>query len=256
LGFIEEICYFWHLVHRGRRLIKFSMDSVLIIDDDVKLGCMLREFLRRREIQLDIRHNGELGLEAVSKGNPGLILLDVMLPDMDGFEVLQRLRVYSEQPVMLLTARGRKADRIRGLELGADDYLPKPFDPDELVARIKAILRRCTQHSAMVPAQDRRICLGSLVLDLNSRTAMYKDVPLELTDIEFSLLEAFIQSAGAVLSREELAIRLFGRPFHPLNRNLDMHTCRLRKKLHSAAISGNPIKTVRNSGYLFSSTNL
>src|SRR5580658_3947148 len=115
------------------------MESLLIIDDDIKLGCMLREYLQRREIQVEIRHNGELGLEAASTGNPGLILLDVMLPDMDGFEVLRRLRVYSEQPVMLLTARGQKVDRIRGLELGADDYLPKPFDPDELVARIKAI---------------------------------------------------------------------------------------------------------------------
>ena len=232
------------------------MSSILIIDDDLTLGIMLREYLRRYEIEVEIRHNGELGLEAASRGNPELILLDVMLPDMDGYAVLQRLRVYSDQPVMLLTARGHKADRIRGLELGADDYLPKPFDPDELVARIKAILRRCAPQSRSLPVKQRRINLGGLVMDLESRSAMYKDAPLDLTDIEASLLEALIQSAGTVISREDLALRVFGRAFHPLNRNLDMHICRLRKKLLSATIPGNPIKTVRNSGYLLASTSM
>jgi len=234
------------------------MNSVLIIDDDIKLSAMLREYLRRREIQLEMRHNGELGLEAVDAGNFDLVLLDVMLPDIDGFEVLQRLRVYSELSVILLTARGHAADRIRGLELGADDYLPKPFDPDELVARIRAILRRSVPRSPASPAREpgRRICVGGLVLDMVSQTASYHGTPLELTSIELSLLEAFLQSPGAVLSREELVVRLFERPFHPLNRNLDMHVCRLRKKLLSAMLPGDPIKTVRSSGYLFSATNL
>ena len=234
------------------------MNSVLIIDDDVKLGTMLREYLARHEIHLEIRHTGELGLEAADTGNFDLILLDVMLPDVDGFEVLRRLRVYSELSVLLLTARGQAADRIRGLELGADDYLPKPFDPDELAARIRAILRRSVQRASMLPARDvdRRLCLGDLVIDLTSHSARYKNRTLDLTAIELSLLEAFIRSPGVVLTREELVIRIFERAFHPLNRNLDMHVCRLRRKLHSATMLGNPIKTIRSSGYLFSTTDI
>jgi two-component system response regulator CpxR len=232
------------------------MNSVLIIDDDVKLGTMLREYLQRHQIQLEICHNGELGLEAASTGQYDLMLLDVMLPDVDGFEVLQRLRVYSDLAVLLLTARGQAADRIRGLQLGADDYLPKPFDPDELVARIRAILRRSASHSSTLPAPDLRhqLSLGSLTINLVSRTAKYKENWLDLTDIELSLLKAFLQSPGVVLSREELVIRIFERPFHPLNRNLDMHVCRLRRKLNSASLIGNPIKTIRSAGYLFSAT--
>jgi two-component system response regulator CpxR len=234
------------------------MNSVLIIDDDVKLGTMLREYLARHEIQLEIRHNGELGLEAADTGKFDLILLDVMLPDVDGFEVLRKLRVYSDLSVLLLTARGQAADRIRGLELGADDYLPKPFDPDELAARIRAILRRSVRRSSLLPARDadRRISWGDLVLDLTSHSARYKNRALDLTAIELSLLEAFLRSPGVVLTREELVIRIFERPFHPLNRNLDMHVCRLRRKLHSATLLGNPIKTVRSLGYLFSATDI
>jgi two-component system response regulator CpxR len=231
------------------------MNSVLIIDDDVKLGTMLREYLERHQIRLEICHNGEMGLEAASTGQYDLMLLDVTLPDLDGFEVLQRLRVYSDLSVLLLTARGHAADRIRGLQLGADDYLPKPFDPDELVARIQAIIRRSSPALTAADAQ-RRLSLGGLVLDLASRTARYKENLLDLTHIELLLLESFIQSPGVVLTREELVIRIFDRPFHPLNRNLDMHVCRLRRKLFSAALPGNPIKTIRSAGYLFSTADI
>jgi len=230
------------------------MNSVLIIDDDVKLGTMLRAYLERHQIRLEICQDGQSGLEAVSKGRFDLMLLDVTLPDVDGFEVLQRLRAYSDLSVLLLTARGHAADRIRGLKLGADDYLPKPFDPDELVARIRAILRRSGASTAplTMPGGQARISLGGLMVDRASRSAKYHEHYLDLTDIELSLLELFIQSPGIVLTREALVVRIFDRPFHPLNRNLDMHVCRLRKKLNSASVGGNPIKTVRNVGYLFS----
>jgi two-component system response regulator CpxR len=186
------------------------------------------------------------------------MLLDVTLPDVDGFEVLQRLRVYSDLSVLLLTARGHAADRIRGLQLGADDYLPKPFDPDELVARIRAILRRSGASTAALPTPGahRRLSLGGLMVDPASRSAKYREHHLDLTDIELSLLEMFIQSPGVVLTREDLVVRIFERAFHPLNRNLDMHVCRLRRKLNSASVGGNPIKTVRNAGYLFSFTDV
>jgi DNA-binding response OmpR family regulator len=234
------------------------MNSVLIIDDDVKLGTMLREYLEQHQIRLEICHNGELGLEAASTGQYDLMLLDVTLPDVDGFEVLQRLRVYSDLSVLLLTARGHAADRIRGLQLGADDYLPKPFDPEELVARIRAILRRSGKNSSALPSPSahRPLTLGDMVIDLASRSAKYRGHRLDLTDIELSLLESFIQSPGVVLTREELVVRVFERPFNPLNRNLDMHVCRLRKKLNSASVIGNPIKSIRNAGYLFSATDI
>ena len=234
------------------------MNSVLMIDDDVKLGSMLREFLDRHKIRLDTCHEAAPGLEAANRGNYDLLLLDVMLPGVDGFEVLRRLRTYSQLSVLLLSARGEAADRIHGLELGADDYLPKPFDPNELVARIRAIWRRTVESSSSRHANvtEHRLSLGKLVVDMRGRTASYEHLPLDLTTIEFSLLEAFLQFPAVVLTREELVDRIFGRPFHPLNRNLDMHVCRLRRKLHSARLPANLIKTVRSSGYLFSPAEL
>jgi two-component system response regulator CpxR len=233
------------------------MKSVLIIDDDVKLCTMLREYLKRHEIQLDICHRGEPGLEAAASGQYDIMLLDVMLPDVDGFEVLQRLRMSSDLAILLLTARGHASDRIQGFRLGADDYLAKPFDPEELVARIRAILRRSgAQNSSNSIEASRKISIADLTIDLASRTARYKDVLLDLTDLELSLLESFLQSPGIVLTREDLVIRLFERPFHPLNRSLDMHVCRLRRKLKSVSQNGDPIKTIRSAGYLFSTADM
>ena len=234
-----------------------GMNSILIVDDDVELGTMLCEYLERHKIQLEIRHTGEQGIEAAASGDYDLMLLDVMLPDLDGFEVLQRIRTYSDLSVLLLTARGEAADRIHGLRLGADDYLPKPFDPDELVARIRAILRRSALRTP-APAKDmgNRLFVGGLSVDLVARSARYKGISLDLTDIELALLEAFMQAPGVVLDREELMLRVFQRPFHPLNRTLDMHVSRLRRKLHSATTFGNLIKTIRSSGYLFSTTDM
>jgi two-component system, OmpR family, response regulator CpxR len=228
--------------------------SILLVDDDVALGSMLREFLEREGIELSMRHSGELGLAAASTGQYDLILLDVMLPDIDGFEVLQRLRAHSDLSVLLLSARGQPADRIRGLQLGADDYLSKPFDPEELVARIHAVMRRSRKRSMSDSIMQRRISLHNLMVDRGKRTAQYETRSLDLTDIEFSLLEAFVQAPGVVLTREKLAIGIFERALHPLNRNLDMHVCRLRKKLSMANVPGNPIKSIRGSGYLFSIT--
>lgn len=239
-----------------------STRNVLIVDDDVALSSMIREYLERHDIQLEIRHSGELGLEAAASGVYDLMLLDVMLPDLDGFEVLEKLREQSDLSVMLLSARGEPADRIRGLRLGADDYLPKPFDPDELVARIHAVMRRGTGRpqpqtaAASTRPQDSRIRLGDLLVDKSARTAWYRAAKLDLTDIEFALLCTFAASPGLVLTREELVEGLFGREFHPLNRNLDMHVSRLRKKLDAAGIAESPIRTVRSSGYLFSAADL
>jgi two-component system response regulator CpxR len=232
-----------------------AMKSVLIVDDDVKLCDMLREYLARRGFALSIQHCGHLGLKRAQDDSYDLMLLDVMLPDIDGFEVLRLLRRYSNLAVVLLSARGQASDRIQGLELGADDYLSKPFDPEELVARMNAVLRR-GQREALMPAEEvaaDKLFFAGLALDPSARIAKYKTLLLELTDIEFSLMEMFVRRPGVVLTREELVDRVLQQPFHPLNRSLDMHVCRLRKKLDASTPLGNSIKTIRSEGYLFSS---
>jgi len=233
------------------------MRSVLIIDDDVTLSAMLRQYFARHEISLTACYNGMEGLDAVNGQRHDLVLLDVMLPDIDGFEVLRRMRESSDVRIMLLTARGDAADRVHGLRLGADDYLPKPFDVEELTARIEAVLRRGAPKVIPGPAaEESRIRLGQLLVDSKSRTALYGDDPLDLTDIEFLLLEIFLRSPGVVLTRDELAEQALQRPFHPLDRSLDMSICRLRRKLKSATPLVHPIRTIRSSGYMFSVTDL
>jgi DNA-binding response OmpR family regulator len=232
------------------------MKSVLLVDDDVKLCHMLREYLARRGISLSFEHDGHLGLEYVRSHahEHDLMLLDVMLPDIDGFEVLQRLRHFSNIAVLLLSARGEASDRIHGLQLGADDYLPKPFDPEELIARIEAILRRgLRQESRFANGGEKSdLAVGILSLDLRTRVARYGRIPLDLTDIEFALMQQFVQHPGVVLTREELVASVLQQPFHPLNRNLDMHVCRLRKKLETSTPLVDSIRTIRSVGYLFS----
>ena len=230
------------------------MGHVLIVDDDVKLCAMLSGYLARHEMALTIRHNGEQGLEAARSAKHELMLLDLTLPGIDGFEVLRRLRTFSNICVMLLSARGESADRVRGLQLGADDYLSKPFNVEELVARIKAILRRSVLRSPSTTASSPKPKLhyAGLTIDFAARMVLYGECALHLTDIEFSLLEKFLQSPGVVLTREELVSDVFQRPFHPLNRSLDVCVSRLRRKLQSATPLGSHIKTIRSSGYLFS----
>jgi two-component system response regulator CpxR len=217
---------------------------------------MLRDYLARHDIELTARHEGDHALEAARAAQHELMLLDVTLPGIDGFEVLRRLRTFSNVCVILLTARGDAADRVRGLQLGADDYLPKPFDVEELVARIHAILRRSIPRLATTTAHSPKPTLqrDGLTIDFASRTVLYRNTLLELTNIEISLLEMFIQSPGVVLTREELVVRVFQRPFHPLDRSLDVYVSRLRRKLQSATPLGNHIKTIRSSGYLFTTS--
>jgi DNA-binding response OmpR family regulator len=236
--------------------IKSASKSVLIIDDDEELGSMIKQYLEQHNIELTLCHRGKTGLEAALTGRFDLVLLDVMLPDLDGFEVLQKLRVVSNLSVLLLSARGQSADRIRGLQLGADDYLPKPFIPEELAARIHAIIRRSSKHSqsVLLEAVQRQIESHKLAVDCVTRTAWYGAARVHLTDIEFSLLVLLCRSPEEILTREQLGDSIFEREFHPLNRSLDMHVSRLRKKLAMAKVPGNPIRTIHGFGYLFSAT--
>jgi two-component system response regulator CpxR len=223
------------------------MENVLLIDDDVELCSMLTDYLGRHGFRITAIHRGDTGLKIAQGKQWALVLLDVMLPGLDGFEVLRQLRSTSRVRVLLLTARGDDVDRIVGLEIGADDYLPKPFNPRELLARMRAILRRSgSVEQASVSAILR---VDDLELDPGARTVLTKRKVVDLTDIEFSLLEALMRSPGKVVSREELAERALGRNLNPFDRSLDMHVSRLRRKLDEASSSGDRVKTIRGAGY-------
>ena len=212
---------------------------------------MLTEYLGRYGFRVVSVHRGDAGLRTARERSWELILLDVMLPGMDGFEVLKQLRAVSPVSVLLLTARGDDVDRIVGLEIGADDYLPKPFNPRELLARMRAILRRSTGSDADSRTDSRNAPLrvDDLELDPAARTVLTKGRNVELTDVEFALLEALMRSPGKVVSREDLAERVLGRKFSPFDRSLDMHVSRLRRKLDEVSAGGDQVKTIRGAGY-------
>ena len=227
------------------------MTQILLIDDDRELCAMLADYLGRHGFQVQSEHHGETGLRRALAGRYALVLLDVMLPGMDGFEVLRRLRSNSQVPVLLLTARGEDVDRSVGLEIGADDYLPKPFNPRELLARMRAILRRNAPADAGDSAQSsvHHLSVDGLELDSGSRESNYQGHDLELTDVEFALLEALMLAPGQVVEREHLVEKVLGRRFNPFDRSLDMHISRLRRKLDDAGEVGSRIKTIRSVGY-------
>jgi DNA-binding response OmpR family regulator len=223
------------------------VDDILLIDDDVELCSMLTDYLGRYGFRVTAVHRGDTGLKAALERSFALILLDVMLPGLDGFEVLRRIRAASSVNVLLLTARGEDVDRIVGLEIGADDYLSKPFNPRELLARMRAILRRTVGASA----KQEQVILRVEGLELNraARNVLVNGNKVELTDVEFALLEALMNAPGKVVSREEISEQVLGRKFHPFDRSLDMHVSRLRRKLSECGASEDQVKTIRGTGY-------
>jgi DNA-binding response OmpR family regulator len=235
-----------------------NLEPVLLIDDDIELCSMLEDYLVRHGFSVTKEHNGELGLHRALTGEFSIVLLDVMLPGLDGFEVLRRLRTSSQVSVLLLTARGEDIDRIVGLEIGADDYLPKPFNPRELLARIRAILRRgAADRAAKAAAKTntrtgpaiKHLQVAGIELDSGARTAFCNGVELDLTNVEFELLGALMEAPGQILTREHLTECVLDRRFNPFDRSLDMHVSRLRRKLDDAANLGDQIKTIRSVGY-------
>jgi two-component system response regulator CpxR len=219
--------------------------KVLLIDDDAELSGLMAEFFVANSIELTPAFSGPDGLRQALTGRFDLVLLDVMLPGFDGFEVLRRLRSESQVPVLMLTARTESHSRILGLDTGADDYLPKPFDPLELLARVRAILRR-TRVTASAPPSALHI--SGVSLDPNSRRVYLGEEPVELTTIEFDILETLMLSAGRVVSRDELAQRLYQRTATPFERAIDVHISHLRKKLETEI---DLIRTIRGIGYQF-----
>jgi two-component system response regulator CpxR len=225
------------------------MEHVLIVDDDVELCELVAEYLGPEGFQVEAVHDGPGGLERARSGEHAIVVLDIMLPGMNGLNVLRELRAQSRVPVLILTARGDDVDRIVGLEIGADDYLPKPFNPRELVARVRAILRR-TQGGGESAANDR-VVVSDIELDAGARTVRRAGEPVDLTSVEFALLEMLLRSAGQVVTREQIAKDVLGRQFYPYDRSIDMHVSKLRRKLGEPPGGGERIKTIRSVGYIF-----
>jgi len=218
--------------------------SILLVDDDIELCELLREFFARRDVRLETVHDGSRGLARALSGDHDLLLLDVMMPGLDGFELLRLIRRQSQVPVIMLTARTTQIDRVTGLDAGADDYLPKPFGTAELIARITAVLRRAGRHAKQPDVLE----VGGIRLVPSAREASSDGVALPLTTVEYDILEFLMSAAGRVVSRDELTAALYRRRATKFDRTLDMHVCNLRKKLDRQA---GLIGTVRGVGYLF-----
>lgn len=227
-----------------------KMERILVIDDDVELCTLLKEYLTPEGFAITAENDGEKGLATAKNGQYDLLILDVMLPGMNGFDVLHSLRELSSVPVIMLTARGDDVDRVVGLEMGADDYMPKPFLPRELVARIRAILRRARREGPAAGTQ-RTLRVGDVEIDTGARMAKVSGKSTRLTDAEFVILEKLLAEAGGVVSREQLSLAALGREAGPEDRSLDVHISNLRRKLGKASNGVPRIKAVRGSGYLY-----
>lgn len=223
-----------------------SAVPVLLVDDDVELCSSLKRLLAIDGFAVTVVHNAAFGIEQALRNQYALIILDVMLPDGDGRKLLRRIRVASQVPVIMLTARGDEADRISGLEGGADDYLPKPFNPRELVARMCAVLRR--KVASLTPCVSR---MGDLEIHHNTRRVLCGKQSVDLTGAEFDILLLLVRSAGKVLSRDEIAELALGRPIGMLDRSIDNHISNLRKKLGSHVDGVERIRNVRGTGYVY-----
>ena len=221
------------------------MKTILVIDDDPKLAALLKEFLGGRGFIVEVAEDGLVGLRLLKQGGFDAIILDVMMPKMDGFEVLQEIRKSYSTPVIMLTARGDDMDRIIGLEMGADDYLPKPFNPRELQARLKAVLRRSGTETSKHDEPERTIVVGNISINLAKREVYLDSEVLEFTTMEFDILVALFERAGRVVTRGTLAEQLKGEEWMVYDRSTDVHISHIRKKIGSAKI-----KTIRGVGYL------
>lgn len=222
---------------------------LLVIDDDRKLCGLIKDYLEPLGYEVEFAHNGLEGVERATSEDFGALILDVMMPQMDGFEALKEIRKTSEVPVLMLTSRGDEADRIVGLEIGADDYLPKTFSTRELLARLRAVTRRSRLAPPEDPAEEELV-VRELRVHPASRTASLGDVALELTPVEFDLLESLIRAKGRVKSREVLVDEIAHRDFDVFDRSVDVHVSALRKKLGDDPKQPTYIRTVRAVGYL------
>ncbi|MDX2150438.1 MAG: response regulator transcription factor [Bryobacteraceae bacterium] len=226
------------------------MPHALLVDDDVELMATLAEYLNSQGFTSIVKHTAEQGVRCALDDHPAVVILDVMLPDRSGFDALRQIRAHSRVPVLVLTARADDVDRIVGLELGADDYLRKPFNPRELLARIQAVLRRA--GSAPAPSSTpSSIEVGNLCLDLSARAARAGDTTIPLTSAEYELLRMLLTPPGGVVTREDIFRTVLGRSYSASDRSADNHVSALRRKLGSGATGTHRIKSIRNIGYVY-----
>jgi DNA-binding response OmpR family regulator len=227
-----------------------SLTRVLVVDDDVKLCRLIGEYLKPMGYEVTAAHTGPDGLRAALEQTYSALILDVMLPGLDGFEVLRRLRAQSNVPVLMLTGRGDEPDRIVGLEMGADDYLPKTFSTRELLARLRAVIRRSVVAAAERAQTTETVSVGDLVIDPASRAVTLANETLQMTAVEFDLLLSLARAPGRVKTREQLLLEVADRNFEVFDRSIDVHISSLRKKLGDDAKTPRFIVTVRSAGYM------
>jgi DNA-binding response OmpR family regulator len=225
------------------------MIPVLLVDDDLELTAMLSQYLVREGFDVHAVHDGQAGVSEAASGRYAIVVLDVMMPRLSGMEALRRIRALSKVPVLMLTARGDNVDRIVGLDMGADDYVPKPCTPGELVARIRAILRRTQAREATPSSGQRVLQAGELVLSPSNREATWRGMPLELTGTEFCLLEVLARHVGQLVSKQDISLQAFSRPLARFDRRIDVHISSIRQKLGTRADGESWIQSVRGLGY-------
>lgn len=225
------------------------MSKILLVDDDLELCELLQDYLQGEGFEIEKVHNGTDALQITKEKTFDVIVLDVMIPDLNGFEVLRRLRDYCKTPVLMLTAKGDTVDRIVGLELGADDYLAKPCNPRELVARLRAILRRSSYDNA-ARINDNTLTVDDLKIHLGSRTVSYRGEAVTLTGAEFAVLEWLMRTPGQVISKDVLTEEALGRKLTPYDRSIDVHISNIRKKLAAKGASKDLIINIRGAGYM------
>lgn len=223
--------------------------NILLADDDLELCQLLEEYLKEEGLNVESVHDGLSAIEKLKKQTFDLVILDVMMPKLDGIETLKSLRMDSDIAIIMLTAKGEKTDRINGLELGADDYIAKPCDPRELVARIRAVTRR--QSKGESNQEQDTLIVDNLTIHKLSRQVLVDESPAELTSTEYDLFIILIQAAGSLVSRELLSSMGLGKPLQMHDRSIDMHISNLRKKLGNDSQGRDRIKTVRGNGYQF-----
>jgi len=229
----------------------FTPTRVLVVDDDIKLCQLIRDYLEPLGYEVSMAHNGPAGVELAVREPFSALILDVMLPGFDGFQALRKIRGSSNVPVLMLTGRGEEADRIVGLELGADDYLPKTFSTRELLARLRAVIRRSVLSAAIsAPKATDAVVVGDITIDPEAREATAGGQPLILTAIEFDLLLTLARSAGRVKSREQLLLEVAERNFDVFDRSIDVHISSIRRKLADDPTNPRYIVTIRSAGYM------
>lgn len=234
----------------ARMEISYSLAKILMIDDDVKLCRLVKDYLEPMGYEVETAHTGPAGVERVLAGTYQAVILDVMLPGMDGFEVLRQIRRNSTVPVLMLTALGDESDRIVGLEIGADDYLPKTFSTRELLARLRAVIRRSQISASQSSAETDEVIVNNLCVNASARRASLNDQTLTLTPVEFDLLFYLARAADRVLSRDQLLDEISGRNYEVFDRSIDVHISSLRRKLGDDPKNPRFIKTVRSAGYM------